>query len=365
MNQAISPEIRDVIKAVHYRPAVSVIMPFEPKMSAKSEIMQSLKFASDKVEREIRENYPDDLGSLVIHKLKTIIRDLNFSTYKKSIAIFVSPVFEKVMYLDIPVEEKIIIDESFEIRDLVYAKKEIHKYLVMLLSGKQCKVFIGNTNTFIKIKSNAPDHIAAFINDAPERVANFSDPSDRKETMLKKFLHETDKGLSYLLKIYQLPVFVIGPEKVIGYFKNLSSNEKNVMGYIYGNYENATEEELRKLLKPYVGDWKKIKLNDLLHQMESAADAGKLYWGMQEVWNQASHKRGRLLIVEKNFMYAAEQGGKDDIIYKADPVINKFSNIKDAVDDVIEKILEQGGDVEFVDEGALNDYQHIALIQYY
>ena len=39
--------------------------------------------------------------------------------------------------------------------------------------------------------------------------------------------------------------------------------------------------------------------------------------------------------------------------------------IKDAVDDVIENLLENGGDVEFVDEGVLVAYRHIALILYY
>ena len=63
-------------------------------------------------------------------EIKGIIKNLNFNTYKKSIAIYVSPVFEKVLYLDIAVEEKIIIDESFEIRDLVSCKREIQEYLV-------------------------------------------------------------------------------------------------------------------------------------------------------------------------------------------------------------------------------------------
>lgn len=365
MNKAISPEIRDVIEAVHYRPAISIIMPFEPKMSAKAGLAQQLKFATDKVEREIKQNYADDLAVLIIQKLRAIIKNLNFNTHKKSIAIYVSPVFEKVLYLDVPVEERIIIDESFEIRDLVYAKKDIHKYLVLVLSGKSSKVFIGNTTTFIKVKSNVPDHAAAFVNDAPERAANFSDPSDRKETILKKFLHQTDEGLTLLLQAYQLPVFVLGAKKVMGYFKNITKNEKSITGYVHGNYEEATEPELQVILNPYVNDWKKVKMEDLRHQMEKAASAGKLAAGIKEVWKQASQHKGRLLIVEKNFMYAAQHGSNEEIIYKLTEPYNKFSHIKDAVDDIIEKVLEHGGDVEFVDEGALNDQQHIALIQYY
>jgi hypothetical protein len=365
MNTTLSPEIQEVINAVHYQPAISVIMPFEPKMGIKTELVQHLKLAADEAERKIREHYNDELATVVIQKLRNIIKNLNLNTYKKSIAIFVSPVFEKVLYLDIPVEQKIIIDESFEIRDLVYAKKEIHKYLVLLLSGKESKVYIGNSGTFIKVKSNVPDKAVAFEDDISERTANFSDPSHRKEVLLKKFLHQTDEGLSFLLQSYPLPVFIIGANKVLGYFKGLTQNEKNIAGYIHGNYEEATETELREVIKPYVDDWKKVKMEDLRRQMEKAANAGKLAIGIKDVWSHATQRRGRLLIVEKNFMFAALHGGSEDVINRLAGPYNQFSYIKDAVDDVIEKVLEHGGDVEFVDEDMLNDCGHIALIQYY
>ena len=365
MNSSVSPEIREVTGAIHYRPCISVIMPFEPMMSRKAELMEHLKYAVDKVEKEVRQDYTDERAEIVMHKLRTIIRALNFNMHKKSIAICVSPVFEKVLYLDIQVQEKIIIDESFEIRDLVYAKKDIHKYLVILLSGKSSNVFIGNTSTFIKIKSNVPDYHENFENDSPERVANFSDPSDRKEIMLKKFLHQTDEELKLVLQSYPLPLFVMGAKKVLGYFKELTKNEKSIVGYVHGNYAEATENELREILKPFVNDWKKIKMEDMRHQLEKAADAGKLATGMHNVWKLASQKRGRLLVVEKNFMYAAQHGSDDETIYQAIEPYNKFSFIKDAVDDAIEKVLEHGGDVEFVEEGMLADQGHIALVQYY
>jgi hypothetical protein len=365
MNPAMTPEIREVTESIHYRPCISIIMPFEPKMSAKAEITQQLKFATDKIEREIKENYPDDIARLVMQKLKAIVRNLNFSTFKKSIAIYVSPVFEKVLYLDIPVQEKIMIDGSFEIRDLLYSKKEMQQYLVLVLSGKWSKVYLGNLSSFRKMKSNVPDHIAAFRNDPPERVGNFSDPSYKKEVLLKKFIQHTDEGLSFLLQAYPFPVFIMGTKKVLGYFKATTKNQKNIAGYIHGNYTESTEEKLSGILKPYLDNWKKIKLDDLRHQMEKAADSGKLAIGIRDVWKQASQHRGRLLIVEKNFMCPAAQGAREDVIFMPVEPYNKFSYIKDAVDDAIEKVLEDGGDVEFVEEGVLNEYQHISLIQHY
>jgi hypothetical protein len=45
MKIPVAPEINEIIGAVHYRPAVSVIMPFEPKMTPKKELILSLKLA--------------------------------------------------------------------------------------------------------------------------------------------------------------------------------------------------------------------------------------------------------------------------------------------------------------------------------
>lgn len=365
MNAIITPEIREVMEALHYRPAISIIMPFDPKMSLKTEISHTLKFVSDKVKRDLQENYPDEMGKLVMHKLEAIIKNLNFNTYKKSIAIYVSPVFEKVLYLDIPVEEKIIIDESFEIRDLVYSKKQLHKYLVLLLSGKESRMYLGNTDSFVRIVSNKPENIFAYENDVAERVANFSDVAERKEIMMDKFLRHTDNVLDSILHAYQLPLFILGTEKILGHFNSITKHKSACTEYIHGNYEEASFEELKNILSPHITDWKKVKEKDLLNQLDDAASHKKLSVGMKEVWRQAMNRNGRLLLVEKNYMYAAEHGEREEIINKTVEPYNKFSYIKDAVDDVMEKVLENGGDVEFVDENVLSEFQHIALIQYY
>jgi hypothetical protein len=365
MNPVVTPEIREVMEAVHYRPVVSIIVPFEPKMSLKTELSHSLKTAFDKVERELLESYPGEICRLVMNKLGVILKNLNYNTHKKSIAIYVSPVFEKVLYLDIAVEEKIIVDESFEIRDLVYSKKQMHKYLVLLLSGKESRIYIGNTVAFVRIVSNTPESIQAYINDIPERVANFSDMSERKEILMEKFLHHIDNSLEIILNAYHLPLFVLGSERMLGHFKSITKHKAAVIEYVHGNYEEASLDKLKKILDPHVADWKKVKQKDLINQLEEAANKKKLATGIKEVWHEAMNQKGRLLVVEKNYMYAAQHGSADYLIINLSEPYSRFSYIKDAVDDVIEKVLENGGDVEFVDEGLLKNYHQIALVQYY
>ena len=365
MNIHLSDEEQEVFSAIKYLPAVSMILPFEPTMISKHELEHKLKSMQSQVETDLIKNYPADKAMPVIVKLQKLINSLNFNTCKKAVAIFVSPVVEKVFYLDIPVHEKIVIDESFEIRDLVYCKKEVIQYLVFLLSTKVSKTYLGNCSQFVLIKSNLPENENDYETDLPTPTANFSDPEKHKEILLDKFLLHLDQGLSLILKAYPLPVFVLGPEKLLGHFKKLTKNEKSLVQFIHGNYLDATEPEIREVIKPYIKNWQDMKERALLLKLEQAMGDKRVEYGIRQVWHSATHKNGQLLLVEKNFIYPAHQGAEPDSISREDFSLNSPFYIKDAVDDVMEKVLESGGDVEFVGDGVLNQFGHIALIRYF
>jgi hypothetical protein len=138
-----------------------------------------------------------------------------------------------------------------------------------------------------------------------------------------------------------------------------------VIDYIPGNYEDNTESAFQKTMKPYLSDWKNILQKKLLNQIDEAMGNKRLAIGMNAVWKAAEQKRGKLLVVEKNYLYPAQQSDMPEKIFKKDDFNDNAFFIKDAVDDVIEKVLACGGDVEFVDEGILSQYQKIVLIQFY
>lgn len=357
-------EEKELIQATPVYPSVTVIIPFEPKMRSRNELDHQLKLAMDHVKKELAKTSAEE-NDLVLEKLEGLIKHLDYKTYKKSIALFASPLLEKVYYLDIPVEEKIIIGNSFEIRDLVFSKKEIHKYLVLVLSSKYSRLFLGNTTAFVRIVSNTPASTGALHHDHPEKVSNFSTVQDMREAVLDKFLHHIDNGLGIILHAYDLPLFILGPEKVTGHFHKLTHHTQRITGIVTGNFEDASEQEIREAIKPHVSDWKKVKQTDLLHHIDEANGLKKLSVGMRQVWKTASEKRGRLLIVEKNFICPARYGGSASEIDPDNENTHTQPFIRDAVDDVIEKVLSGGGDVEFVDAGILSGFEHIALIRYF
>ncbi|HTI92401.1 MAG TPA: hypothetical protein VL727_17525 [Puia sp.] len=365
MQLHLSTEGPKVAGPPRYLPEVSIILPFEPVISSKSELQQRLKKTVERVESELKANYSDDKATPVLIKLKNLVQSLNFYTRRSALAIFVSPTMGKVYYLDLPVNEKIIIDESFEIRDLIYSKQQLNHYLLLGLSGGSSKIYLGNCSSLILLKSNVPQTIHAYERDMPEKSGSFFDPNNHQEILLGNFLRHLDHGLSSILDAYPLPVFVLGPEKVLERFKRISRNEKSLVRFIVGDHEGASETEIRELMKPYIEDWRKLKEQAILLQIHQAVHGNKLEYGIKKVWQMATQKNCRLLLVENDFMYPAHHGPQLDNIRGEDLTQSNPYFLKDAVDEVMEKVLAAGGDVEFVSNDALKEYGRVALIRLY
>ena len=362
MNYLIMPEediatqrIRRRRITPRYRfPSVSIFMPFNPKMGMKNKLTFSLSKATDKVVSELKDKYPGEMSLLVIQKLKAIIKNLDFNTHKKSVAIFVSPVFEKIYYLNIDLEEKVIVNESLQIRDLVDSKKQSQLFHVLLLSEKGSRIFLSDTNSSVKITS-----------DSPAGVVNFSNAATKKEMVMDKLLHHVDDSLDMILKHDRLPVFVMGTEKLAGQFKNITKNNEAIIEYVHGDYEECSLEDLKKLLEPHIPDWQKIKQENLLQQLKEAESKNKLSVGMEDVCHEVINRRGRLLLLGKQYLYDTNLLVSGELSYKTAEPYNKFSCIKNPIDEMIEKVLENGGDVELVSNGFLEKYGQIALIKNY
>jgi hypothetical protein len=363
-----SSEYKDeqqVIGAVKFMPAISIIQPFEVKTALKSETDHALKLVAAEAEKQLAKTYPEEKFRPVIEKLNQLIRHITYDPRKKGIAIFVSPIMEKVFFLDFPAEARLVIDESFEIRDLVYNKKLNTRFLVLLLSDQSFSILLGGPSSMIRIRTGVPENSNAYKRDLPQRVTHFSDTAAEKEILLDKLLQHADEALSGLLKTYALPVFVTGTPRDIGHFKKMTANAKNITAYIHGNYLDASETDLRKVLAPYLEDWRKAGEQQVLQRLERAAGEGRLVQGIRKVWTAAEQKTGQLLVVETDFIYPARQGADAGTIYKEAPGPENAFYLKDAVDDIIEKVLASGGEVEFVGHDLLKDRGHIALVQYF
>lgn len=345
------------------QPAISIILPFRPMMSSKAALENKLKGAVDQVESILLADYPTDIALPVIVKLRLLLHKVNYHTHKRSVAIFVSQGFEKVYHLDIEVEENIIVDRQIHISSIVDSKKQHVEYLVLLLSAQRSQIFLAGEAGFKLIKSNGAVNTFAQLKDMTARIRSCATARQRKEILLDSFLRQMDAELSVLLDAYDLPVFVMAPGHVLTHFRQISGNTEKLVGFIEGNYDNAVQEEIKNRIMPYIANWKKFRQQNALQEIEKAVTDHKIATGMDNVKKQASHTKNKLLVLEKDlistaFLHPGMDKDGDDLSFS-----KEAHNSNRTIDDIILKVLENGGDVEFVDNGILKNYNRITLVQ--
>ena len=357
MNLPASPAVKAMNGPSLYEPAISIVLPFEPKMVPKSKISDALKAALDTVHRHFATTTPSDSNILVMQKLRKAVRNLNFDTYTKSVAIYISPVFEKVLYLDILVEPKVTVNEPLDIRNLVLAKKSIPEFLVLHIDEFSSNIYHGVGEKLSRIKSNILYSDEAEQSWEPKNIWN------SVEQRLKNISRCSDKGLTDILQAYPLPVFVIGPRRAVNYFTQNTSAKEKVIECLYIREDPSSQKEIARAIQPILNDWKKVQQKYLRHLLETANTSHKLATGIGNVWKMASKWAAALLMVEKNYRPTDQLLESEEGLYTSSEPYTRYSHIRNAVDYIIEIVLENGGDVEFVETEILNGCKNIALVQ--
>ncbi|HVU94131.1 MAG TPA: hypothetical protein VHE34_02865 [Puia sp.] len=315
------------------KPSVALVLPYNPKMTPRAELEARLKGALAAAEKKLFKAHPAETAMPVVRNLQQLVRGLNSSTHKVGVALFVSEEVSKVIYLDYEVEERVLVDEPFLVRDLADCKAGSRDFLVLLLSAKESRMYWSNGSRLKLIKTNGSQNV--YVED--------------REVMLNKFLHFMDQGLGAVLKVYPLPVFVVAIERVAGHFARVTHYPHHIAGVVQKEGIGVSEAELMALLAPQLADWEAMRTRLLLQQMEKAAQAGKLVCGVHEVRKAAGCRNSRLIIVER------QAPGGDHPDFYADGEI----------DGLIEKVLENGGSVEKLDKELLLPYGPVAVIKYY
>lgn len=338
-------------------PSVVVTLPFDPKMTSKGPIEAAIRDALATATRQLMARHPRNTALPVIDRLQRLTGNLNYATHKKSIALFVSAGMEKILYLDEPMEPKVLVDSNFRMRDLTVPGETVIQYLLLLLSGERSKIYLGEGGDLQLIKNNSFQPFHAYYGGEAKKIADFSDLSARKQVMLDKFLYDMDQGLAAILHAYPFPVFVVAPDKIAHRFAHVTCNHRHIGGYLHKNHIEAGKEELVGLLQPFLRDWRIVRQQIALQQVDTAGKAGKLAAGIDEVSKAVHSHNGRLLIIERGF---SDSSGRPSY-----PNASGEFFIRDRVDAAVGEILQQGGQVEWVDQGRLRNQGRIALIRCY
>jgi hypothetical protein len=334
-----------------------------------------LSKAIEKAEEQLHYLYTEKEAVPLIQSMKELYEKIDFNHNAEGLGIFVSPHVKLLVQFPFPVQEKVIIADSFEIRDVLYKINYSHSYYILLISEKGARLFERAFSNITEIKDHhfPKEYHEEFLYNPPSRGSSDSgsaslkgfekDKSILEAIRFQNFFREADLALkSYLVD--HTPLVLVGPKKEFAWFEKVTQHSENIISKISGNYNHASIKELEDLCWPAVRSFLDEQNKKWIIEFREKIGERLGLYGIQEVWKAAKEGRALKLLVEKDYKIPGFVDTDESILH-LHPPRGSHKIVADAVDDCIEIVLEKSGQVYFVDNGLLGDYGKIALITRY
>ncbi len=354
------------LQAKQEYPSVTITLPTHRTSPAnRQDPIRVSNLVTEATNRLLTEFTERDLQALQAN-LQQVVAEIDYTHTLDGLAIFASSSYANKFYLPFTLEERVIVDEDFYTRDLVYALNRSPRYFVLVLSEQPTRLFEGVRGDLTEITSGAfplthsgPGGGATLPNDPAVNSSAYRDENHRM------FFRKVDQALGEVLAEDPLPVVLVGVDRYHSFFREVTHHGQYLVEQgVLGSHDRTNPHDLAALIQPIVAAAIQARQAAVLEELNTAQGAQRVVTTMSDIWRVAHVGRGAKLIVEEGFNYPArvnaEGTGLDPIDVPRDP-----DDLDDAVDEVIETMLAKGGEVVFVDDGSLSQYQRIALITRY
>ncbi len=271
-----------------------------------------------------------------------------------ALAVFVSSQMSLSVPLPVEVRERAVVDPTFATRDLVRALHRTPRHVVLVLSSRDARLFEGSGDDLRPVRSTAFPML-----DAPDR--DLDQPRTARDAGdAAPFLRTVDRALGTYLQLHPAPIVLAGPSRVLATFTGLSRNLGRLAGTIPANVVHSPLPELAARTKPVLERYLHSRQQEALELLDRRIGSSRAVSGMSSAWLAARTERPEMLAVEQGLFFPARLSGDGDLLLPATDVEHP-DVLDDAVDELIELVLDRGGWVALVDDGALEAHGGVAL----
>ncbi len=302
---------------------------------------------------------------LLLDRLEGLVSAIDYRHTLDGLALFVNRDVAQAFYLPFTLPERVVVDETFATRDLVLALNRTPRYWVLALSEQPTRLFEGVREALTEIKEEGFPLTHEGPGGALPLPGGFGvKQSAHRDERHRQFFRQVDAALKPFLADDPLPVVLVGVDRYLAFFQEVTAHREAILTTLTGSHDKTSAHELGKLVWPLVEANMRRKQQQVLAELDRAVSERKYASTIGEVWRLALEGRGRLLVVEEGFHFPARVDPTGLHLTPADdPTAPDV--IDDAVDEVIEFVLDRQGQVAFVDDGQLAQHQRIALILRY
>lgn len=356
------PSDLEKLARVHAFPAVSVLLPVQRELPGNPEDPLRLRSLIDQAtERLLREHDRRQIAPIIEH-LNREAAAVDFMHPGAAVVIFATEAEAHTFVLPFPVRERVVINETFAVRDLVRGLRRLARYRVLVLSGKQARLLSGAGGDLQEARdAGFPLELEApREEDTPHRDLPIHE--SQAEEAYRFMFRAVDRALGEMQGADPLPVVLVGVERDLAYFREVSRNQRQIVAQVTGSHVNDSPAQLGALVAPVVAEHFERRAEAAVGELVEAIGRRRAALGVEEVWTCAREGRGHRLLVEEDFRVPARV--VDDRLATLEAPVEP-TDLDDAVDEITDAVLVSGGDIVVVPPDTLAEQGHIGLVLRY
>lgn len=356
----MNPADLDRIRASRGFPSVSILFPTHlGAPGSKEDHIRLRNLLNDASERLAKEAKKADARK-VMQRLEKLAGEVRPESTLRGMGLFSN--LELSVKIDLPfaVPERVVVDDTFATRDLVSILNRTPRYWVLAIAEKGTRIFRGTGSALLE--ADVPGFPA--VQEPLDGVKGHSKhpDDDRREEDQILFLQQVEKKFAEVAKKEPRPLVVAGVKSHLAHFRQVLGDRREILATVEGSHARTPTARLAKLVWPAVEEALRKRTGPALQDLEKAVHARKYASGIVETWRAAREGRIAELLVEDGYRQPARADG-DSLTVVEGP--EGPDVIDDAVDEVIEAVLDKGGRVVFVGKGALKAHQSIGAVLRY
>ena len=356
-------------------PAVSIFVKTHRAHPANDQDPIALKNQLKVVEERLTNEYDKRTATTILENIHAKTDDLNHNYNLDTLAIFASVDDVQIIRMPIDTQERVVISTSFATRDLVRDMASAVHYYTVILTRDKARLIEASNDRVIR-EFDKDDDIQNKMENIQFPVENNglyttgdggSDRSSNNESShLKEFFNQVDKSVQELWGEHKMPLVIVGDAKNIGYYKEVCDRPDNIIATVSNatHLDDGSAQHIVDSVQEAVEEYRTSLHEAALGEIDKARGANMLQTDLQEVYRSAFQGAGETLYVRRGYIQSAKIDEKAQTLSMSnDPAAEGVTD--DAVGEIIEHVIHNGGEAVFMPQDIMGEDQPIALVTRY
>lgn len=374
VKQTISEEVEMLLKHKG-KTCISIILPLHNlTIDQKAD-----KLHVDKMIQEVREQLRaknTEIAEHLVASVTALRQQIKFSRKDEGIGLYISEDLSFYSTFPFTVAENILIDESFRLKELLLKEQYAVPYNLLYIDEHRIRLFSGQLRELTEIRNGEfpmtyegsyeyQQVSHSSLLPGYMHVKSFESELNRNEKIKhESFIQQANDQLHKYFQNSEV-LLLCGVTKYTSAFLNRTSFGNRIIGVLNGTYNRYDENDFSKMVWPSIDALVYERIIDEIGEYNEKIGEGLAEKGIVPVWDAVLSGRGQTLLVERNYQVKGFLTNDSSWQLFLQAPRRKHKVLQDAINDLIEMLLQKNGNVVFTEDGMLNQHQHIALITRY